>query len=207
MQVPALFAAVTGDGLVALDAWFQDTRPTASGRSEPFTEAAGRVPRSDERSPAVVVDMDSLAHGTFTAGVVKHMKVRGCDIWFMTCVETVDDLFDSFNTTADMVMGPYHCVESDAELEDIHSVSDSFVPTVFVVNGRAVLRKGATGDPSRTLSDLSEMGFYRVCLLDTDGSLTEGDWDAVLDDHPSAIPFTRHPPSSEAISGMWVSPL
>ena len=207
MQVPALFAAVTGDGLVALDAWFQDTRPTASGRSEPFTEAAGRVPRSDERSPAVVVDMDSLARGTFTAGVVKDMKVRGCDIWFMTCVETVDDLFDSFNTTADMVMGPYHCVESDAELEDIHSVSDSFVPTVFVVGGRAVLRKGAIGDPSRTLSDLSEMGFYRVCLLDTDGSLTEENWRAVLDEHPSVVPFTRRPPSSEAISGMWVSPL
>ena len=37
--------------------------------------------------------------------------------------------------------------------------------------------------------------------------VTEEDWQAVLDDHPSAIPFTRRPPSSEAISGMWVSPL
>ena len=207
MEVSAIFAADTGDGLVALDAWFQGIRPTVSGVTEPFEDAAGRIPRSDSRSPVVVVDTDSLARGTFTTGVVKDMKVRGCDIWFMTCIETVDDLFDSFNTTADMVMGAYHHVESDAELEDIHSVSDSFVPTVFIVEGMAVRRNGTMGSISAVMSELTGMGFYRLCLLDTDGSLTTGSWDVILEDHPSAIPFTRRPPGPEAPSSMWVSPL
>lgn len=207
MEVPAIFAADTGNGLVALDAWFQGIRPTVSGVEEPFEDSAGRILRSDSRSPVVVVDTESLARGTFTTGVVKDMKVRGCDIWFMTCIETVDDLFDSFNTTADMVMGAYHNVESDAELEDIHSVSDSFVPTVFIVDGMAVQRNGTTENISAVMSDLIGMGFYRMCLLDTDGSLTTGSWDAILEDHPSAIPFTRRQPGPEIQSAMWISPL
>ena len=73
----------------------------------------------------VVVDSDSLSARRFTEGVVKRMKVRGCDIWLMTWIEDADDLFDAFNTNADMVLGPYHATGSDEDLSDILSVSDS----------------------------------------------------------------------------------
>ena len=113
----------------------------------------------------VVVDSDSLSARRFTEGVVKRMKVRGCDIWLMTWIEDADDLFDAFNTNADMVLGPYHATGSDEDL-----------------------------------SDLADLGFYRTCVVDTDDSLS-GSWETLRDDFPSAIPFTRSPESTEAITG------
>lgn len=128
------------------------------------------------------------------------MKVRGCDIWLMTWIEDADDLFDAFNTNADMVLGPYHATGSDEDLSDILSVSDSFVPAVFVAGGRAVMRRAGRDSVPGALSRLADLGFYRTCVVDTDDSLS-GSWETLRDDFPSAIPFTRSPESTEAIAG------
>lgn len=206
MEVPAVFATWSDGGLEAVDAWFEGTRPVARGAGRPFEEAVRGIGRSEERTPAVVVDMDSLSRRRFTEGVVKSMRVRGCDLWFMTWIETADDLFDAFNTTADMVMGPLHAVASGSDLEDIYSVSDSFIPTVFIRNGRSLSRRNPKC-PGEVLDGLADVGFYRACVLDTDGSITDEEWSDILEDHPSAIPFTRSPTSSADGSRMWVRPL
>lgn len=203
MEIPALFASHADGGLAAWSAWFEGTRPMVSGGPRPFDEAASALPRTDQRMPAVVADLDSLASGTFREKVVKEMRVRGRDIWLMTWIETADDLFDAFNTTAEIVLGPCHAAASDADLEDMLSVSDSFVPVVFVSDGEAIVRKGRRTGVYDTLSRLTDMGYYRTCVLDTDGSV---DWEKVMDSFPSAVPFTRRPPSSEAISGMRICP-
>ena len=200
MDIPAIFASHRADGLVAVPAWFDGVRPVAVGTPVPFDEATASIPRSEERSPAVVVDLDSLSERTFSERVMKTMRVRGSDIWFMTHIETVDDLFDAFNTSADMVLGPLHATASDAELEDILSVSDSFMPAVFVREGHAIGRRRSRGSPSETLAHLADLGFYRCCVLDTDGSLS-GSWGDLREDFPSLVPFTRSPESTEAISG------
>ncbi len=205
MDIPAIFASHRADGLVAVPAWFDGVRPVAVGAPVPFDEATASIPRSEERLPAVVVDFDSLSERTFSERVMKTMRVRGSDIWFMTHIETVDDLFDAFNTSADIVMGAYHSSVSDAELEDIHSVSDSFVPVVYAVGGRAVLRQGKPGDLLVTLSALADIGFYRTCVLDTDGSVTEATWEEIFDGFPSAVPFTRRRSGPEGPSRLWVS--
>ena len=205
MDIPAIFASHRADGLVAVPAWFDGVRPVAVGAPVPFDEATASIPRSEERSPAVVVDLDSLSERTFSERVMKTMRVRGSDIWFMTHIETVDDLFDAFNTSADIVMGAYHSSASDAELEDIHSVSDSFMPVVYAIGGRAVLRQGKPGDLLETLSALADIGFYRTCVLDTDGSVTEATWEVIFDGFPSAVPFTRRRSGPEGPSRLWVS--
>ena len=200
MFIPAIFASRPKSGLTASESWFQGTVPTLYGRTAPFQDAAAEVPRGEVRTPVTVVDADSLYARTFTEGVLKEMKVRGCDIWFMTWIETVDDLFDAFNTSADMVLGPLHAIASDPELEDILSVSDSFMPTVFVREGHAVGRRRSRSSPSETLAHLADLGFYRCCVLDTDDSLS-GSWGDLMEEFPSLVPFTRSPESTEAISG------
>ena len=200
MEILAIFASRPGSGLTASEAWFRGTRPTVMGRTVPFSEAAAEVPRHEVRTPVVVVDTDSLGTRSFREGVLKEMKVRGCDIWFMTWIEYVDDLFDAFNTNADIVLGPYHATESDHELSDILSVSDSFVPTVFAVGGRSVLRMGGRAEVAETLSRLADLGFYRTCVVDTDGCLDNA-WTDLREDFPSMVPFTRSLGSTAAISG------
>lgn len=200
MEIPAIFASCPGQGMTASESWFRGVRPVVCGRTTPFDEAASEVPRYDDRTPVVVVDSDSLSARRFTEGVVKRMKVRGCDIWLMTWIEDADDLFDAFNTNADMVLGPYHATGSDEDLSDILSVSDSFVPAVFVAGGRAVMRRAGRDSVPDALSRLADLGFYRTCVVDTDDSLS-GSWETLRDDFPSAIPFTRSPESTEAIAG------
>ena len=188
MDIPALFASFSDGALHSHEAWFRGTRPVVRGTSVPFGEAVAGLPRGEDRGTVAVIDLDSLSLCRFTEGVVKNMRVRGHDIWLMTWIEDADDLFDAFNTNADMVLGPLHAVSSDSDLRDILSVSDSFIPTAFVEGGR-VLGTGRRGDVVDAVRRLHDIGFSRACVLDTDGSVTDGEWDDVFDDMPSTVAF------------------
>lgn len=188
MDIPALFASFSDDALHSHEAWFRGTRPVVRGTSVPFGEAVAGLPRGEDRGTVAVIDLDSLSLCRFTEGVVKNMRVRGHDIWLMTWIEDADDLFDAFNTNADMVLGPLHAVSSDSDLRDILSVSDSFIPTVFVEGGR-ILGTSRREDVVDAVRRLHDIGFSRACVLDTDGSVTDGEWDDVFDDMPSAVAF------------------
>ena len=188
MDIPALFASFSDGALHSHEAWFRGTRPVVRGTSVPFGEAVAGLPRGEDRGTVAVIDLDSLSLCRFTEGVVKNMRVRGHDIWLMTWIENADDLFDAFNTNADMVLGPLHAVSSDSDLRDILSVSDSFIPTAFVEGGR-VLGTGRRGDVVDAVRRLHDIGFSRACVLDTDGSVTDGEWYDVFDDMPSAVAF------------------
>lgn len=189
MDIPALFASFSDGALHSHEAWFRGTRPVVRGTSVPFGEAVAGLPRGEDRGTVAVIDLDSLSLCRFTEGVVKNMRVRGHDIWLMTWIEDADDLFDAFNTNADMVLGPLHAASSDSDLRDILSVSDSFIPTAFVEGGR-VLGTGRREDVVDAVRRLHDIGFSRACVLDTDGSVTDGEWDDVFDDMPSAVAFT-----------------
>lgn len=200
-QIPALFVGSRPQGPEVRNGWFDRAVPVPDGPGIPFREAASAVPRGGpDRSPVMVCDCTSLASRTLVPDVLKTMKVRGHDIWFMTWVEDADDLFDSFNTTAELVVGPYHASSSDADLKDMLSVSDSFIPAVFVSGGCAVLRKGAAGSPEDALAGLEHMGFDRICVVDTDGTLRRG----ILDPEVH-IPFFRE--FSEDYPGDQIAPL
>lgn len=194
MRIPAIFASSTRRGLLASDRWFgPDGRPTP-GHCVPFAEAAASLPRTEVRGEVVVVDCDSLSRGGFTEGVVKGMRVRGADIWFMTRIEDADDLFDAFNTVAETVMGPVSAVRSDLDLRDILSVSDSFVPVVEVADGRSSWR-GIR--PLDAVYRLEDMGFPRVCVLDLDGSVDGHEWERIADGTPSCMAFAKDPSGPE----------
>ena len=188
MDIPAVFARFADGGVALHEGHFRRTVPVVDGAPHPLSSISGMVDR-ESRSPFLVVDVNSLAGRFFCEKIMKNVKVRGASMWLMTFIEDADDLFDAFNYTADMVVSPYHVSESDAALADIYDVSDSFVPAVYVNRGKAVLRKGRPGDLRRTLDRLNDIGFGRICILDSDMSVPEDEWVAIADRYPSAIPF------------------
>lgn len=197
MRIPAFMTTWQDGGLRCTDGWFHGTVPGKGSRTVPFHEAVSEGTVKEVRSPAVVVDLDSLGRRYFDEKVMKNMKVRGADIWFMTYIQDADDVFDAFNTDADMLLAPYHTIRSREDLEDIHSVSDCVIPVVYCVGGRAVIGRGRTDDVPSVLDSLADIGFYRTCVLDTDGSVTGREWLDVHENYPSAIPFSNSelPPS------------
>ncbi len=207
MDIPAIFATWEEDGLRARNAWFRGIFPVAEPDSVPFSKAVSRISRSEQRRPAVVVDADSIAMRGFSERVMKEMRIRGSDIWLTTWVEDANDLFDAFNTSVEMVMGPLHAVASRDDLEDIVSVSDSFVPMIFVVRGEAVEMGGRHSGIHDVLRRLADAELYHPCILDTDGSITDDGWGSIFDGFPLAIPFTRRAPAPDHPGWMWITPL
>ena len=187
MEIPALFAERDDNGLRAIEPPARGVIPSGRG-TMPFGQATENIPRGDSRGAVTIVDMDSLRSGEFREGVVKGMRVRGSDIWFMTCVRDADDLMDAFNTTADKVLAPYHLIDGMRSAKDIISVSDAVIPSIFVRNGSAV--RGSLRD---IMESLESIGFYRMCVVDTDDSVPMGDWEWISDVFPSTIPFVGDP--------------
>ena len=120
---------------------------------------------------------------------MKRVRVRGAYLWLMTAIETTDDLMDAFNSAADTVISPYHISRSDAVLKDIIDVSDSFIPAVYVSRGRGIRRDGRKTEVSVILDGLLDMNYYRICIVDTDMSMTQEQWDGIAYSCPSAVPF------------------
>ncbi len=191
MQVPALFS-VYDDSLHAVDGWFTSSSARYGDRRQDFAKAVSEAVGRDG-GPYLVVDCNSFEERRFSEKVMKHMSIKGSEQWLMTCINTVEDVFDAFNKDAEYVFGPYHMILDDYELKDICDVSDSFIPTVFVHNGKAVLPGGKLGDVIKTLEKLVSVGYYKNCVLDTEVSLDGYSWSVISEDYPSTIPFIDRP--------------
>ncbi len=188
LTIPALFATSSDGALFSEECWFRRAVPVPEGGRMPFQETAGKLPKTEQREDVVVVDADSLRARSFIPDVLKEMRVRGKDIWLLTWIENADDLFDAFNTTAEKVIGPYQASSSDKDLKDILSVSDSFVPAVFVCDGMAISREGSREDLRSVADRLCSVGFAEIVVADTDGSVTGQIWEEL----PwNVIPFVR----------------
>ena len=120
---------------------------------------------------------------------MKRLRVRGAYLWLMTSIETTEDLMDAFNSSADMIISPYHFSLSDAILKDIMDVSDSFIPAVYVADGMGIRRGGRKSYVEDILDELMDMNYFRICVVDTDMSLTDRQWESIEDMCPSVIPF------------------
>ena len=188
MEAPAFFIRRRNEAMEAARPVFKGTALLKPPSWSPLSDALRHVDR-DVRKPFLAVDGDSLASGSLGTEVMKNLRVRGAAVWLLSYVEIAEDVFDAFNMGADMLLAPLHTIRSQAALRDIHGVSDSVIPTLFCSGGDAAGFKGRIGICD-ALSMLSDEGFPRCCVLDTDGSV---DWDAVKEDYPSAIPFSdRH---------------
>lgn len=196
MLIPAVFAGHSDGGLRVS---FPRKDEVLPGRNwdVPFAEAVGLIPRGDSRGVTAVADVDSLRSGEFEEDVVKGMRIRGSDIWFMTCVRDADDLMDAFNTTADKVLAPMHLISDEEEAMDIVSVSDSVIPVIFASGGDIVHGRWKVAGVREALMRLESLGFYRICVLDADDSVSDDDWSWISDQFPSTVPFVSDASKTE----------
>lgn len=134
--------------------------------------------KNDERTPVLVIDVKGLQRKTINDVLLKNFKIRGMQIWLMTYIESVDDIFDAFNTDADFVLMPYHAIRSDSELHDILSISDASIPALFVRDGMVVGKKGKE-ELTATVDKLAGIGYTTVMVFDMTGNLKKENWSAI----------------------------
>ena len=189
MEIPAFFASYGPDGVMASDGYFSVLSPKKGANSRDLKDTVWDSFEGKEKTPVMIIDCTSFENRGFSEKVMKHMRLTGFPVWFMTCINTVDDVFDAFNKDAEFVFAPYHLIESDAELKDICDVSDSVVPMIFVHKGKAVLPKRRSADVISILEKLVKIGFYKNCIVDMERSLDGYSWSIISEDYPSTIPL------------------
>jgi len=189
MEIPAFYASYKDGKMLVSDGSFSSIEPKEGVRTYPFTEKVSKCLPAENRPPVAVIDCSSFEEGEFSEKVMKHLRLRNTEIWFFTYIETVDDVFDSFNKDASLVFAPYHFIKDDSQLKDICSVSDSVIPVVFIHRGKAILPGGKKTDVLKVLDKLVKIGYYRNCVLDMDRTLDEYTWSVICEDYPSTIPF------------------
>ena len=188
MDIPAYFVTFRDRVMTVSDGNFRGSYPREGVNPQPLSIISETADRTN-RSPVVIIDCNSFDEHTFSEKVMKNLTVKGHEIWFMTYIETVEDVFDAFNRDASYVLAPYHLTESDTELVDICDVSDSVMPVIFIKDGKAVTRNGRRTDVLRLMEKLVSFGFYKNVICDMDGTLDEYTWSVISEDYPSTFPL------------------
>ncbi|MDY0294061.1 MAG: hypothetical protein RBQ77_05810 [Candidatus Methanomethylophilaceae archaeon] len=194
--------AVSGRRLETGGIRFEGGLPALSGETVPFSEAKRLAYLPGSRGRVMVVDVSGMGGGMINSTLLKDLKVRGNDVWFMSAISRIDDVLDGFNTYAEMLAIPYHLTESTRMLEDAVSISDSCIPAVFVRRGEAYGRGGMTG-LREAAYEILDLGFRTAIVADLDSSLDDTDWNRILEMIPSAVPYAPgRPDSAERFTGM-----
>ena len=182
MRIPILPMTSDADNEILVGrVRFDALTPKMCGETSSMTAVKVKEQPSEERGTALIMDVKGLQRGNLNDVLLKRLRIRGMNSWFMTNIESVDDIFDAFNTDAEAVLVPTHTVRSADEFEDILRVSDSAIPVVLVRRGTSVFI-GERMDYLKAVRRVFSTGFVTAAVFDLDDSLTEDNWVGLMDE-------------------------
>ena len=187
MKIPILPMTSDEDNDIILGkVRFDVFTPKMIGGTSKMTAVKEKCQTTEEKGTALVMDVKGLQRRNLNDVLLKRLKIRGMRTWFMTNIESVDDVFDAFNTDAEAVLVPVNTVRSEEEFDDILSVSDSAIP-VILVRKRSTVFIGESLDYIKAVRKVFTTGFTTAAVFDLDDSLTEENW-TYLKDEGDIIP-------------------
>ena len=176
MRIPILPMTSDEDNEIQLGrVRFDVLTPKIIGETATMTTVKEKNQPSEERGTVLIMDVKGLQRRNLNDVLLKRLRIRGMNSWFMTNIESVDDVFDAFNTDAEAVLVPTQTVRSEDEFEDILSVSDSAIPVVLIRKRGAVFI-GENMEYLKAIRKVFSTGFATVAVFDLDDSLTEENW-------------------------------
>ncbi|MCL1811549.1 MAG: hypothetical protein FWG41_04970 [Methanomassiliicoccaceae archaeon] len=188
MEIPALYCVLKGGEVKAAPANINGTAISFESEPDRPTYSADEL---DERMPILVADVKGLNRGEMDDRLLTGMEFRGSDVWFMTHIKDIEDVFDCFMGDVVKVLIPYHTTRNDLVMEEAYEVSENCIPILFASQGRAICRGGQTKDISTAIEGLARTGFNEIAILDTDSLIGEEEWLRYKDRFQGLIPFLK----------------
>ena len=188
MDIPAIYAVFKGGEVKTAPVKFEGANISFQSELVRQTYSAEGM---DDRMPVLVADVRGLGKGGLDDRLLTEMKFPGSDVWFMTHILDVEDVFDCFMGEIVKVLIPYHTVRNDLVLNEAYEVSENCIPVLFVFEGKVICRGGGTKDIRAAVAELSKTGFQDIAVLDTDSSVGSGEWTALNDRYEGLMPFLR----------------
>jgi hypothetical protein len=188
MDIPAIYAVLKGGEVRTAPVKFEGT--DVSFLSEPVRQTYS-AEGTDDRMPVAVADVKGLGRGELDDRLLTSMRFPGNDVWLMTHISDIEDVFDCFMGEVSKVLIPYHTVRNGLVMNEAYEVSENCIPVLFVLGGAAVCRGGRREDLRTAMGDLSKTGFQDIAVLDADSSVRRDEWMALGDRYEGLIPFLR----------------
>ena len=158
----------------------------ASGRRGAFASGRlsfdGNLPRMDETvplkdalieaykstqedDPIILLDVDGFSERFLNGEIVKEVRIKGRDLWFVTYVENIEDVISALTGAFSGLGIPMHTVKEEDLMDHASEMSDSVFPVAFVRNGTEI----STGRrPDELEIMLREQGLPRLVCIDMD---------------------------------------
>lgn len=182
-MIKAYYIESEDDVIMTGPVTIKNGRPYFCGDMIPLKE----VPHAKDRNIALLIDALGMRAGNMDDKTIR-AKISGSDIWYMTCIEKEGDIFDGFLSNGDTLLIPYHFILSDNVLTEAYVLSDNCIPTLFLVDGKVLKRKG-TENLIDVMYRLNKMGYGRTIVFDTGGTLTANEWKELNHQYPEMIPY------------------
>jgi hypothetical protein len=189
MEMPAIYCAYKGGELRSAPVKFEGTN--ISFLTEPARTAYSSE-GSDERTEVLLVDVKGLRRREMDDRTFTDIRFPGSDIWLLTHIRDVEDVFDCFMRGIMKLLVPFHTIKDYEVMADIFDMSDNCIPVLFVRDRNVIMRGGRTKDLRTAIADMYQMGFREIAVLDTDSSVGKDEWTALSERYEGIIPFVRN---------------
>ncbi len=170
-MLPIVPASGRRGAFVSGDLYFEGDVPKLRG-AVPLKNAllkAYEVTGDDD--PIILLDVDGFSERFLNGEIVKEVRIRGRDLWFVTYVENLEDVISALTGSFSGLGIPMHTVREDGLMGLASEMSDLTFPVAFVRNG-AELSTGRRPDELEIV--MREKGERRLVCIDMD-SLTAQD--------------------------------
>ena len=143
-----------------------DGRTPVISDSRPLKEALIEVyETTSEDQPIILLDVDGFADRFLNGEIVKEIRVKGRDLWFVTYVENLEDVISALTGSFSGLGIPMHTMREEYLMDKASEMSDLVFPVAFVKNGLE-LSTGRRPDELEIL--MRREGYPRALFIDMD---------------------------------------
>lgn len=186
--IPAIYSVFRGGEVRAAEVTIDGTNISFVSEPVKVTYSADEL---DDRMPVLIADVKGLGRGNMDDRLLTNMRFPGSDVWFMTCIRDIEDVFDCFMGDTVNVLIPCHTVRNGLVMREAFEVSEYCIPVLFVSRGTAVCAGGQTKEINDAVNDLSGIGFKKIVIFDTDSSINTDGWSSLYGRFSGLVPFVR----------------
>jgi len=188
MNIPAIYSVLKGGEVRSAPVKIEGADMSFISNPVPPEYSVDEL---DDRMPVVIVDFRGLSRKNLDDHLLTDMRFPGSDIWFLTHIDDVEDVFDCFMGNVVKVLMPYHTIRNDLVMKEVFEVTENCIPVLFVSSGKVICRGGEMGDITTIIAEMEKVGFTETIVFDIDSVLRREDWASLRDMFPGIIPFVR----------------
>ncbi len=168
MTIPVIPISGTRESFVSGKLSFKGRKPVLSDTID-FRTAIGSV--YNKSNDIAILDVDGFRRNYLNSEIVKELRIKGRTVWFLTHIQTIDDVFDALCGSADLLAIPLDTVEPHL-MEDANAISENVVPMLRFTNGVPWVK----GDIPTIEAEMRSLSYRSILYFETsDCSLTHKD--------------------------------